>query len=128
MELRRKFVTFIVASLILVFTGLFEMADAQTSKHRRQMSKIASILGGLHHVRGACYPPEREEWRISFYQMLEYQNPEPRFRNQLVASFQNAYNEHRNSYPNCDHRAARRASKLAQDGERVSKNLMFNYR
>ena len=103
-------------------------AHAQTSGQRRQMVKIAEIMGGLHHLRGACYPPEREEWRISFYRMLDLQKPDEYFRKNLVGAFQESYAKHRARYPGCDHRTAKRAAKLAERGERLAQELMIEYR
>lgn len=120
--------SFALLFALAILVAMPQNADAQTSGQRRQMIKIAEIMGGLHHVRGACYPPEREEWRISFYRMLDLQKPDEFFRKNLVGAFQNSYAEHRARYPACDHRTAERAAKLAERGERLSQKLMIEYR
>lgn len=123
-----KALTFVTALGLAIALGLPEYAHAQTSGQRRQMVKIAEVMGGLHHVRGACYPPEREEWRISFYRMLDLQKPDEYFRKNLVGAFQQSYAEHRARYPVCDQSAAARAAKLAERGERLAQELMIEYR
>jgi len=118
-----------IVVLALAFTWVsIDPAAAQTNRQRRQMIKLAEVMGGLHHVRGACYRPEQNEWRVSFYRMLDLQNPDRYFRARLVEAFQSSYAEHRRRYGPCDQSAARRAAKLAQEGEELSRELMFEYR
>lgn len=121
----------LVAVLALVLLAVMaQPADAQSRKLERRLVRISEVMGALHYLRGACYRPERTQWRSQFDLLLKQYRPQIALRNQMTDAFHGSYVYHQRNFNGCNGNTAAEASILAEEGERLSRKLanMFDDR
>ncbi len=118
----------VVLIALALIVALPVPADAQSTRLERRLVKISEVMGALHYLRGACYRPERTQWRSEFDLLLKQYRPSTSLRNRMNDAFHGAYVYHQRNYAGCTQDTAYRASKMADDGERLARKLANMFR
>lgn len=91
--------------------------------YEQKLSRLAEVLGAMHHLRGICGAREGQLWREQMIRMLDAEAPSPTRRAQLVRNFNKAYRFHQKSFRTCTESASSQAQKFAAEGRKLSQSL-----
>ncbi|MHA1546570.1 MAG: TIGR02301 family protein [Alphaproteobacteria bacterium] len=101
---------------------------AQTDTHQMQVSRLAEILGALHHLREICGNNERQLWRDQMVELLEVEAPNTLTRTRMTDAFNRGYNDFRRTYSTCTASAKTVATRFFHEGGKISNSLSTHLR
>ena len=79
-----------------------------------QLTRLAEILGALHHLRTVCRAPDANVWRDRLASLIEADSAPPDRRDRLAGAFNASFRTWARSYRTCTP-AAEHASRLFLD-------------
>ena len=98
-----------------------EVIDPQA--RRRDLVRMAEIIGWEHHLRAACDDDEENVWRDRMQTFLELEQPTPAQHDAMIAAFNEGYYAAQERYGSCSRGARSEARRLAAEGRELSARL-----
>lgn len=104
-------------------------ARAQTASapYDPDLSRLAEILGGLHHLRTVCGANEGMFWRDEMQSLVDAETPPGPRRNRLVASFNRGYRGFQQSYRTCTPAARVAIERSLEAGSAIARDITSRY-
>ncbi|MEL7027867.1 MAG: TIGR02301 family protein [Pseudomonadota bacterium] len=111
----------------MLVAGGWTLASAQEpaapAGRGEQLTRLADILGRVHHLRGHCARGESEIWRNRMQRLVELERMGGKARKALIDTFNAAFYDSRARFPDCSPSARAEAVALASEGRRLAAML-----
>jgi uncharacterized protein (TIGR02301 family) len=111
----------VLAALLLVAAPA--LAQERSPAVRETLTDLAYTLGQAHALRTRCEGESDQVWRARMVRMVELEQPEEAFRNQLFESFNTGFLGAQAAHPQCDSKARAEAARVAVRGRDLSRAL-----
>lgn len=111
-----------IASLLL-FAASAASAQDRTAEMRHALVGLTRVLGESHALRQACEGADDMYWRSRMTRLVETEQPDPEFEQQLKDGFNAGFAEMRRLYRSCDDGARRAQEMTAVRGRELSATL-----
>jgi uncharacterized protein (TIGR02301 family) len=123
---KRNFTLGLAAAAMAMNTALsYAAGDMDYQSRHRELVTLAGIFGELHHIRRSCDPRrEADTWRDRMKKLVDLEEPRDVARNEMVASFNEAYSNAQNRFAGCDRDARDHAARRASEGDAIVVRLM----
>lgn len=92
-----------------------------------QLLKLAEIIGSLAYLRTLCAASDAQAWRDRMSALVEAEGRTPQRRNRLTSSYNRGFRAYALTHRNCTDASQEAASRLAAEGEQLSKALAGRY-
>ncbi len=112
------------ARMVLLGALLLAPLPAAASQFNDGLTRLAEILGSVHHLRDVCGANEGSLWRNKMIDMMNVAKLSPKERKTIIAHFNNAFYEARTRFPRCTSDAAKRANSLFNEAHRLAARLV----
>ena len=99
------------------------LAQDRTPAVRETLTDLAYTLGQAHALRTRCDGEGDQVWRARMVRMVEVEQPDQAFRDQLFESFNVGFLGAQTSHPRCDVAARTEAARVAARGRDLSRVL-----
>lgn len=99
------------------------LAQDRTPVARESLSDLAFVLGQAHALRTRCFGEGDQVWRARMVRMVEVEQPDEDFRDQLFESFNTGFLGAQASHPRCDAAARSEAARTAARGRDLARVL-----
>lgn len=106
-----------------------EPAPAEPSgpAYEPQLLKLAEIMGSLAYLRTLCGASEAQDWGNRMTALVEAEGRTPQRRDRLTAAFNRGFKAYALTHRACTDGSQEAASRLAGEGEQLSKALAGRY-
>ena len=112
----------ILAVLAAALTATAAGAQDRSPAQRQRLLDLAYALGESHALKRACDPDDLY-WYDRMERLLDVEQPDMAFRNELVSRFNTAFEVREAQFPECDAAARAEAAKAARRGRAVAAAL-----
>jgi uncharacterized protein (TIGR02301 family) len=92
-----------------------------------QYMRLATILGGLHHLRPLCGANEPQIWRDKMSALIAADNPSPDRRKRLIDEFNRSYRSFAEVYRDCTPAAQAIIDRYLKEGAHISEDVLTRY-
>ena len=100
------------------------LASGPPSPERLQsVVDLAYVLGEAHAFHRACAGAEDDTWRSRMSRLIQVEDPDPRHRDRLMASFNAGFVAGGAAFPTCVPATEQAERKVAEEGRRLSLRL-----
>lgn len=99
---------------------------AADAPYAAKLDRLAEILGSLHFLRNLC-GEKGDAWRQQMEKILVTENPEPRRREVLIATFNRGYRSYGSVYTRCTDAAITTIDRYMEEGETLSRDIVSQY-
>ena len=99
------------------------LAQERSPAERETLSDLAYTLGQAHGLRTRCAGETDQVWRARMVRMVELEQPDEGFRDQLFESFNTGYLGAQASHPRCSAATRAEAARVAARGRDLSSSL-----
>lgn len=112
----------IVLAAVLLLSGAASAQDRAPAV-RETLADLAYTLGQAHALRMRCQGEGDQVWRARMVRMVEIEQPDRAFRDQLFDSFNVGFLGAQTRHPRCDAAARAEAARIAARGRDLSRVL-----
>ena len=112
----------ILLAAVLLLAGP-AVAQDRSPAVRETLTDLAYTLGQAHALRTRCEGEGDQVWRARMVRMVEVEQPDSAFRDQLFESFNVGFLGAQTSHPRCDAAARTEAARVAARGRDLSRVL-----
>lgn len=103
------------------------VAKPSNAPYMKPLSRLATVLGSLHFLRGLCGDPNADVWREKMNAILDAQAPGEADRRTLVAHFNQGYRAFESTYRKCTPAATVAVERYAKEGADLSREISARY-
>lgn len=89
--------------------------------------RLSEVMGSLAYLRQLCEGTEAGEWRTRMAALLEAEGTTPTRRERLTAAYNRGFRAYAPMHRRCTDGSREAASRLAIDGEKLSRALASRY-
>ena len=118
----------IILCCLTAFGGDPARAAGAPAPYDRELSRLAEILGALHHLRRICGANEGQAWRNEMQALIDAETREGPRRDRLTASFNRGYRSYQQSYRTCTPAARLAIERYLDEGERIAREVASRYK
>jgi uncharacterized protein (TIGR02301 family) len=123
MDRRLFFLRLILGSVLLL--PAFP-ARAVEAPYEGRLVRLAEILGSLHYLRNLC-GEHGSKWRDEMDAILKSDNPDPKTKAKLIASFNRGYRSYSDVYRTCTASATTAIDRYMKEGEALSDDIVTRF-
>ncbi len=98
-------------------------APERSPAQREILADLAYVLGQAHALRTLCEGEGEQVWRARMARMVELENPDDAFREQLYDGFNTGFLGAQAAHTRCDARARAAVADVAARGRDLSRSL-----
>jgi uncharacterized protein (TIGR02301 family) len=109
--------------LLLVLIATPALGQERTPAVRESLTDLAFILGQAHALRTRCAGEGDQVWRARMMRMVEIEQPDEAFREQLFEDFNTGFLGAQASHPRCNAAARAEATRVAARGRDLARVL-----
>jgi uncharacterized protein (TIGR02301 family) len=91
------------------------------------LSRLAEILGALHHLREICDAREGQKWRNEMQALIDAEAPAGERRARIVASFNRGYQGFQQTYRTCTPQAELAIRRYLEEGAKIARDVTARY-
>jgi uncharacterized protein (TIGR02301 family) len=102
-------------------------AEPDGPAYEPQLLKLSEIMGSLAYLRTLCGGAEAQAWHERMAALVEAEGRTPQRRNRLTAAFNRGFKAYAWTHRTCTDASQEAASRLAGDGEQLSRALVGRY-
>ncbi|WP_416355970.1 TIGR02301 family protein [Aureimonas phyllosphaerae] len=102
-------------------------AKPSNAPYMKPLSRLATVLGSLHFLRGLCGDANADVWREKMNAILEAQAPGEADRRTLVSHFNQGYRSFESTYRKCTPAATVAVERYAKEGADLSREISARY-
>jgi uncharacterized protein (TIGR02301 family) len=117
---------FILGLLALAACGPAKAAPGDPP-YDEQLMRLATILGGLHHLRPLCGANEPQVWREKMSALIASERPSPDRRKRLIDEFNRSYRSLAEVYRDCTPAAQAIITRYLAEGAHISEDVLSHY-
>lgn len=92
-----------------------------------QLLQLAEIIGSLAYLRTLCAGKEAQDWRQRMAALIEAEGRTPARRERLTGAYNRGFRAYSLTHRSCTEGSQEAASRLAGEGERLSRLLAGRY-
>lgn len=92
-----------------------------------KLLRLAEVLGSIHYLRALCGANEGNKWRDRMSELIATENPAPKRRARLVASFNRGYRAFNTTYSDCTQSALHAANRYQKEGVLLTSQITGRY-
>lgn len=92
-----------------------------------QLLQLAEIMGSLAHLRTLCAGKEAQDWHARMAALIEAEGRTPLRRERLTGAYNRGFRAYSLTHRACTEVSREAASRLAAEGERLSRQLAGRY-
>lgn len=102
-------------------------AVEQGAPYEPELLKLSEVMGSLAYLRQLCEGMEAAEWRTRMTALIEAEGTTPARRERLTAAYNRGFRAYAPMHRRCTDGSREAASRLAIDGEKLSRALAARY-
>ncbi len=102
-------------------------AEPEGPPYEPQLLQLAEIIGSLAYLRTLCGAQEAQDWRNRMTALVEAEGRTPQRRDRLTAAFNRGFKAYSLTHRNCTDASQEASSRLAYQGEQLSRALAGRY-
>ncbi|SEG61699.1 TIGR02301 family protein [Bosea lathyri] len=92
-----------------------------------QLLKLAEIMGSLAYLRTLCAGKEAQDWRARMAALIEAEGRTPQRQERLTSAYNRGFRAYSVTHRACTDGSQEASSRLASEGERLSRALAGRY-
>lgn len=92
-----------------------------------QLLQLAEIMGSLAYLRTLCGGKEARDWQARMAALIEAEGRTPQRRERLTSAYNRGFRAYSLTHRACTEGSREAASRLAGEGERLSRRLAGRY-
>ena len=92
-----------------------------------QLLQLSEIMGSLAYLRTLCGGREAQDWRTRMSALIEAEGRTPQRRDRLTAAFNRGFKAYSLTHRSCTEASQEASSRLAAEGEVLSRALAGRY-
>ncbi len=123
----RKPIWLAIVALCLLGQPVTASAAPGDPPYDGQYMRLATILGGLHHLRPLCGADEPQVWRDKMTALIAAENPTPDRRKRLIDEFNRSYRSFAEIYRDCTPAALTIINSYLSEGAHISEDVLNHY-
>lgn len=102
-------------------------AVEQGAPYEPELLRLSEVMGSLAYLRQLCEGREAGEWRTRMAALLDAEGTTPARRERLTAAYNRGFRAYAPMHRRCTDGSREAASRLAIDGEKLSRALAGRY-
>lgn len=102
-------------------------AVEQSAPYEPELLRLSEVMGSLAYLRQLCEGTEAGEWRTRMTALIEAEGTTPARRERLTAAYNRGFRAYAPMHRRCTDGSREAASRLAIDGEKLSRALAARY-